>query len=857
MPAPRRDRVARTRADRKTQKSVRILDRLAGAVITIGGIGTIAAVLLVAVFLTWVAAPMFFPRELDEGPVIATGGADTEVLAIGFDEYRTIAWSMQRDGRVLFHDADSGRELEEARPFGERAPTAWAFPPGEDQAAFGFENGDLVLLHIGFALRFLDDEPAELADLTAGQRRTFEGGIVERTPTGQLRQLVPAFDVEDPVAWSPGSTLRLVDLSTTPSGEVLVGHSDDGLLRIRSARRTKNLMTGKTTVKLRGGELDLVGHAPPIALHLASLGNMLMYVEPNGHLVRIDTRDLAHPAVVEELETTAGAKVTHTAFLLGKSSLAIGDEHGQIGVWFPTKPADATAADGIRFVAGHHFASGGPAVAKLGASARTRLLAASYDDGSVELFHVTSERLVGSAPATGEPVGALTILPKDDALAVLRDGAVRVFEIDAAHPDVTLASMFEPVWYEGYEAPAHVWQSSSGTDDFEPKFGLLPIVFGSLKATVYSLLIGVPLALLAAIYTSEFLKPRTRARVKPAIESMASLPSVVLGFLAALVVAPFVEGVLPIVLLAMFTVPFSFLFGARLWQLLPRRTALIAENQRPLVYVLTFFAGVILAWLGGHAFEVLLFDGDLRAWLDGHGASAVGGWVLLLTPVMALLALLFHTRLAGPVLRHRVANWERPRLAQLDLVLFSLTTLVVLLLAWLTGVVFDRLGLDARGGLLGTYVQRNALVVGFMMGFAIIPIIYTIAEDALSAVPEHLRAASLGAGATRWQTAVRVIIPTAMSGLFSAVMVGFGRAVGETMIVLMAAGNTPVMDWNLFNGLRTLSANIAVELPEAVRDSTHYRMLFLAALVLFVITFVLNTIAELIRSRFRKRAFQL
>ena len=148
------------------------------------------------------------------------------------------------------------------------------------------------------------------------------------------------------------------------------------------------------------------------------------------------------------------------------------------------------------------------------------------------------------------------------------------------------------------------------------------------------------------------------------------------------------------------------------------------------------------------------------------------------------------------------------------------------------------------------------MVVGFIMGFAIIPIIYTIAEDALTAVPEHLRSASLGAGATPWQTAVRVIIPTAMSGLFSALMIGLGRAVGETMIVLMATGNTPVMDWNLFNGFRTLSANIAVELPEAVRGSTHYRTLFLAALTLFAMTFVVNTVAEVIRLRFRKRAFQ-
>ena len=143
------------------------------------------------------------------------------------------------------------------------------------------------------------------------------------------------------------------------------------------------------------------------------------------------------------------------------------------------------------------------------------------------------------------------------------------------------------------------------------------------------------------------------------------------------------------------------------------------------------------------------------------------------------------------------------------------------------------------------------------MGFAVIPIIYTIAEDALSTVPNHLRSGSYGTGATAWQTSMRIVIPTAMSGLFSAVMVGLGRAVGETMIVLMAGGNTSVEDWNMFNGFRTLSANIAVELPEAVRNSTHYRTLFLAALTLFVLTFIVNTVAELVRLRFRKRAYQL
>jgi len=158
---------------------------------------------------------------------------------------------------------------------------------------------------------------------------------------------------------------------------------------------------------------------------------------------------------------------------------------------------------------------------------------------------------------------------------------------------------------------------------------------------------------------------------------------------------------------------------------------------------------------------------------------------------------------------------------------------------------------------IGTYVQRNSLVGWFVMGFAIIPLIYTLADDALSAVPDHLRSASLGAGATTWQTTMRIVIPTAMSGLFSAVMIGLGRAVGETMIVLMASGGTPVLNMNIFEGFRTLSQNIAVELPEAARGSTHYRTLFLAALVLFLMTFLVNTIAEVVRLRYRKRAYQL
>jgi phosphate transport system permease protein len=152
-----------------------------------------------------------------------------------------------------------------------------------------------------------------------------------------------------------------------------------------------------------------------------------------------------------------------------------------------------------------------------------------------------------------------------------------------------------------------------------------------------------------------------------------------------------------------------------------------------------------------------------------------------------------------------------------------------------------------------TYDQRNSLVVGIAMGFAVIPNIFTISEDAIYAVPNQLATGSLALGATPWQTVSRIILLTASPGIFSGIMIGLGRAVGETMIVLMSTGNTPIMDFSLFQGFRALSANIAVEMPESEVNGTHYRVLFLAALVLFLTTFIFNTIAELVRQRLRER----
>jgi phosphate transport system permease protein len=244
-------------------------------------------------------------------------------------------------------------------------------------------------------------------------------------------------------------------------------------------------------------------------------------------------------------------------------------------------------------------------------------------------------------------------------------------------------------------------------------------------------------------------------------------------------------------------------------------------------------------------------------WLSGQIGTGTGGWMILLLPLSGIAAAIVIGRYVTPWMVRRSASLSRGSFATLDFLKFFLGVLCAVGMAYGASWLLTVAGFDPRGSYIDTYDQRNSLIVGFVMGFAVVPLIYTLADDALSSVPEQLRAASLGAGATPWQTAMRIVIPTAMSGLFSAVMVGLGRAVGETMIVLMAGGNIPVMDTNVFSGFRTLSANIAVELPEAVRNSTHYRTLFLAALTLFALTFLVNTVAEMVRLRFRRRAAQL
>lgn len=848
--------------NKKTHWSVRVSDRLSKWLITVGGIGTILAVSTVFFYLLYVTAPLFNPARV-EGMASVARPAEGRATPLWMqaDEYGLMNVVLDQTGRLTCTRLDSGETVSSTQLFTNSALTAFSIDPENSSVLCGFADGSLQTGSILFKTGYAGEKelPPEFQRLTAEETGVWNGAMIQRISDDQFRTVALSAVFDDPVPAETPSAIRLIDQSTSPRGQISVILNEEGTLSLLRFTQKKNLLTGKVTVRRSTSVIPYKSaeqSGPPGWLLLSGLGDTVCAIWPDGTLLRFDTRDFAKPSLIERVDLVSepSRKITAVQHLLGRTTILAGDSSGRIQAWFPAfLPKNPSQT---LLTAAHSYQGTAPVIA-IASSARIRMIAAGYENGEVNLFHVTSHKKLAHLGSGNLPVQLLALAPKDDALLALTSEQLIQWKIDPQHPEATPASLFLPVRYEGSSKPEHVWQSSSGTDDFEPKFGLMPLIFGTFKATLFSMLFGVPVALLAAIFTSEFLTPRARIYIKPAVEMMAGLPSVVLGFIAALVLAPLVANLLTVFLIAFVAVPVSFLLGAYLWQILPHRWTLPLERVRFLFLLPVIPCGIVLAYWISPLVERFCFAGDVMRWMDGQIGTAFGGWVLLLFPLAGLLVAFIFSLLLTPHLRRLTVNGSRFKCALMDLLKFICGLGVALLLAAVAAALLQLLGFDPRGGLVGTYVQRNALVVGFVMGFAIIPIIYTLSEDALSSVPDHLRSASLGAGATPWQTAVRIVIPTAMSGLFSAIMIGLGRAVGETMIVLMAAGNTPVMEWNLFNGFRTLSANIAVELPEAVRNSTHYRTLFLAALVLFVLTFILNTVAEIVRMRFRKKAVSL
>lgn len=759
--------------------SPRVWNRVARWAITAGGTSIVLAVLGILAFIAREAAPLAGHARSDRAA--GARGPEAASLAAGVDDQRALAFFVTAREIVFVRLADGSIVERVPHAFADRAEATCArYVVRRHLVALGTGHGQAALVQVDFTTRWEGSE-----------RRT--------DPRVRWRGAVRLDSLGTPV--------RQVAGDRGEDGEVaLAAILEDG--RVRYA-----LLDAEGTAAVQHDLAPDMNDTTPSSLTLSLEGGFLAVGTREGALHLWSLQD---PTALDRGEAVRASTsgVTALGTLLGDQALVVGSDAGEVSVWqrvrylrarnqsqasldFEGKPLlpgeERVVRDrgfGTRYArhAGlrletegspweriRDLESHGASIVRIAASPRTRTFATADRTGAIRLHHSTSERTLLDLEPPGAPLRSVAFAPKSDGLVALGDdGRLHTWEIDAPHAEASWQSLFGRVWYEGYVRPEHVWQSTGGSDEFEPKLGLMPLLFGTLKGTLYAMLFSVPIAILAAVYVSQLAPAGFRTVVKPTVELMAALPSVVVGFLAALWLAPLLERHLVDTLGALLAAPLGFCLALGSWQLVPRHRRQRARAGFDIAFLLPFL--LLAVWAGaslGGMLETHAFAGDARQW------------------------------------------------------------------------IFERLGVG--------FDQRNCIVVGIALGFAVIPILFTIAEDALSAVPRTLSSGALALGASRWQAALHVVVPAASPGIFAAVMLALGRAIGETMIVLMATGNTPILDLSPFNGMRTMSASIAVEIPEAPHGGTLYRVLFLTGLLLFAFTFLLNTAADVVGRRLRKR----
>ncbi len=733
------------------QKWRKIKDQLARYGVVAGGLGVIVAIVLIFFYLLYVVYPLFIAAEshaLQRYAVPEQQAGNS--LYLTAEEQNEVAVRFTDQGQAVFFKVANGEVINNTPVGVPKGVAISSFAIGvaaQGHVAYGLSDGSIILLRHKYRISYPDDKRLITPQL--------------EFPLGeQAIQLDPQ-----------GQAITHLAIRVGESETTLVARTADNRILLTNFAKEESLFADDDSYEKTDVVLDV--DAQQLQYLLLDKEQRNVYLATSDvRLIMFDISDKQSPRLIQHLDIlNVGEKLTSLVFLTGELSLLAGDSTGLVSQWSVVRnESNHLSLQKLRVFKVSQY----PVVA-IDAEQRRKGFITIDAQGDMGIYHSTAERELLTAKMTTAQPELLTITPRATAL-LLEDNQqqIHVWGIDNEHPEVSLKSIWQEVWYESYPQPDYIWQSSSSSNDFEPKYSLTPLVFGTLKAAFYAMMVAVPLAIMGAIYTAYFMAPAMRKVVKPSIEIMEALPTVILGFLAGLWLAPFVEEHLMAVFSILIILPVAVLLFAFAWQFLAEKIRLgVPEGFEIILLIPVIILATWFAYALTPALEMLLFNGNLIAW--------------------------FNTEL---------------------------------------GIGYD---------------QRNSLVVGIAMGFAVIPTIFSITEDAIFSVPKHLTVGSLALGATPWQTMTKVVLLTASPGIFSAVMIGLGRAVGETMIVLMATGNTPVMDLSVFQGMRTLSANIAVEMPESEVDSTHYRVLFLAALVLFSFTFVFNTFAELIRQRLREK----
>ncbi|MGB1291199.1 MAG: ABC transporter permease subunit [Pseudoalteromonas sp.] len=729
-----------------TDRSRLFKDRFAQFSITAGGIMVLIALLLIFFYLLYVVQPIFESAKVETRDSFELNNIE-QIAGLGVEEQTEVAFLLTRAGAVDFYSVEKqtfGNKLTSLPVTLDAKVSSFAkSAPFQGQYAYGLENGSAVIVVPKFLVTF----PNNKRKLTP--RLDY--------PLGEMSLVVD----------DQGAAISQFAFSHYEEKTAIVAQTVDKRLMFSSFVAEENMFTGEIEWQVERTELDVDGRIDQL---LMSPDTTRTFVRTANQIYIYDTR---FPSDVELIQVLAAneenANLVSAELLAGANSLMLANDNGEVSQWFEVNTDDGREYQKIRA-----FETTKQNKLDIFTEFYRRTFFTTSSNGELGLYYTTSEAKLWQGKISDGAIENFAIAPRSNAALILADNKLTVVEIHNEHPEVTWSALWQEVWYEGYPEPGYIWQSTSASDDFESKFSLVPISFGTIKAAMYAMLFAVPIALSAAIYTAYFMSSELRKVVKPTVEIMEALPTVILGFLAGLWLAPLIEEHLPAIVGLLVMLPLGIIATAFGWTKLPASIRhRIPEGSHSILLIPVVLLIGWLAFAMSGAIELWMFDGNVRQYLTNE-----------------------------------------------------------------LGMTFD---------------QRNSLVVGIAMGFAVIPTIFSIAEDAVFSVPKHLSNGSLALGATQWQTLVSVVLLTASPGIFSAVMMGLGRAVGETMIVLMATGNTPIMDWSIFQGMRTLAANIAVEMPESEVGSSHYRILFLAAFVLFIFTFIFNTVAEFVRQQLRDK----